>query len=73
MHQLVLICELLGYPEDWKELLSSGKKEIVAELEKMQHCRSKNLHKLLPDASNQALELIYRMLHWDPKVIKTNN
>jgi hypothetical protein len=65
MHQLHLICELLGYPEDLK---MSGKKEVIAELEKMQHCRSRNLHKLLPDATNCALELIYKMLHWDPKV-----
>jgi hypothetical protein len=34
----------------------------------MQHCKTKNLHKLLPDATAQALELIYKMLHWDPKV-----
>jgi hypothetical protein len=35
MHQLQLICELLGYPEDWKELHVSGNKAIVKELDKL--------------------------------------
>jgi hypothetical protein len=68
MHQLQLICELLGYPDDWKEVHMTGNKAIVKELDKLQHCRSRNLHKLLPEASSTALELIYKMLHWDPLV-----
>lgn len=68
MHQLQLICELLGYPDDWKDLHLAGHKGIVKELDTMQHCRNKNLHKMLPEVSHTALELIYSMLHWDPLV-----
>jgi hypothetical protein len=35
MHQLILICELLGYPEDWKDRYTHAHPAIVKELEKM--------------------------------------
>ncbi|CAD8190516.1 unnamed protein product [Paramecium octaurelia] len=68
IHQLQLMCEMLGYPNAsvWPDLHKNGNKQILKELEKFQHCRP-NLQNVIKDASPQALELISRMLTWDPE------
>ncbi|KAM3136007.1 hypothetical protein pb186bvf_011812 [Paramecium bursaria] len=68
MNQLQFICEMVGYPsiDVWPELHKSGNKTILKELEKYQNCKP-SIAKALQNASLQAIDLITRMLQWDPE------
>jgi len=41
---------------------------MLKELEKYQNCKP-SLHKVMRDATPSAIDLIYRMIQWDPEVI----
>lgn len=64
LKQLELIFEILGTPPD--EQLVMGSREAVAYAKSLKKREKKDFRKLFPDASMPALDLLQKMLKFDP-------
>ena len=63
--QLFKICSIMGTPtrDDWPEGFTLAAKINF----KWNQCVKTDLHKLIPNASNDGIQLIESMLYWEPK------
>jgi mitogen-activated protein kinase 7 len=64
LNQLELIFDLLGTPKD--EELVMGSREAIAYAKSLKKREKKDFRKLFPNASMQALDLLQKMLKFDP-------
>ena len=62
---LFKICSVLGTPthSNWSEGLQQAKKENI----RLPNVQATNLAVIIPQASSDAIDLMYQMLHWNPK------
>lgn len=68
MHQFQVICEVIGYPskEDWPEFYEEDRRDFRKEVEKYNILRKNNLRGLFARNSDQCVDLLTRLLCWDP-------
>lgn len=66
--QFQVICEIIGYPskEDWPAFYDEEKRDFRKSVEKSSVNRKNRLSTVFPNASENCINLLSRMLCWDP-------
>ena len=68
IHQFQVICEVIGYPtkDDWPEFFEEERRDIRKEVEKFSIHRKNNLKNVFRGCSDNCIDLLTKMLCWDP-------
>ena len=67
-HQFQLICQAIGYPskDDWSEFFHEERRQFRKAVEKNSIYRKNRLGEIFSFASRNCIDLLTRMLCWDP-------
>lgn len=67
-HQFQLICETIGYPtkEEWPDFFEEDRRDFRKEMERNSVHRRNNLRLRMKGVSENCLDLLGRVLRWDP-------